>query len=210
MSPNTTIRLLRVVLTLGLAACVPADVRTAIRPETDLRRYRSFDILEAPSPRGGPALDHAHPMRPGSSTNVELHNAIVAGLWNRGYWRDNHSPDLLVAYYASTQEPLDPTRWNYGYGWRTGWWPGCGGSADSTVMVFPPGTVIIDVLDGLTGGVLWRGCGVAHADPDLATYHERVRATVQALFHEFPQATTVVAGVELSPSPRPADVAAPR
>jgi hypothetical protein len=197
------------VLAFALTACArPIDVQTAVRPETDLQPYRSFSVLVPPAPRDGRVLDRDHPMLPNSTTNHELRSAIVAGLWNRGYWLDERSPDLLVAFYASTQQPLDPTQWNYGYGWRPQWWQGCTGAPGAIATEYQAGTIIIDVLNARSGEVLWRGCGVAEHLDDVAAYRHDLAETVRGILDEFPLATTVVArGPRLGPVRRGFSVA---
>jgi hypothetical protein len=198
-------------LGFALAACAPPiDVQTAVRPETDLRPYRSFSILVPPPPRDGRTLDRDDPMLASSPSNHELRNAIASGLWNRGYWRDERSPDLLVAYYAAATQPLDLTQWNYGYGTRPRWWSGCKpGSEDAGgALEYQAGTIIIDILDARNGEVLWRGCGVAARVDDVAAYRHDLAETVRGILDEFPLATTVVArGPRLGPVRRGFSVA---
>lgn len=178
----------------ALAACAPAiEVQTAARPETDWRPYRSFSILVPPPPRDGRTLDRDDPMLVNSRSNRELRNAVVAGLWGRGYWLDERSPDLLVAYYATARQPLDLTQWSYGYGTRPRWWQGCEPPLGSVASEFRAGTVIIDVLDVRNGEVVWRGCGVAEHVDDVAAYQHDLGETVRVILAEFPLAASVVA-----------------
>lgn len=170
-----------------VAACGPSlKVQTVVRPEADLRAYRTFNVLVPPPAREKGVLNQDHPMRVNSLSNRELRTAIVDGLWDRGYWLDEQNPDLMVAYYASQDDPLDATQWDYGYGCRLGWWRAWEFQPGFTETAFPPGTVIVDVLDGRTGGVVWRGLGVVGTSRGDKQYRQALAQAVQEMLTQLP------------------------
>ena len=128
-------------------------------------------------------------------------------------WLGGVGPGLLAtvlsaaafAYYASTNQKLDLTYWDYGYTWRPNWWNGWGrrwgrgwggdwGIASGPVATqYTEGTVIVDVFDPKTKDLLWRGQGVAAVSDDEAQYEQELKKTVEAIVDKFPAAATKVA-----------------
>lgn len=177
-------------LTTVLAACAPTfAVQTAGRPGVDLRSYRTFSVLTPPLPRDSATLPADHPMLIKSTSNRELQNAMLEGLWDHGYRAQEpeaDGADLLVAYYAALHEVLDATRWDYGYGCRLTWWRVWERQMGFTEAGFPPGTVIIDLLDARTGEVLWRGLGVAATSGNVRDYQRSLQAVVREMLAQLP------------------------
>jgi hypothetical protein len=174
-------------MTAVLTGCAPSlKVQTAARPEADLGAYHTFTVLAPPAPLGGAVLPADHPMVANSAANRVLRDAIAGELWDNGYWLDERNADLFIAYYASLDEPLDATQWNYGYGCRLEWWRAWERQPGITETSFPAGTVIIDVLEAGTGKVLWRGFGVAATSGNARQYRDSLRKTVQELLGQMP------------------------
>src|SRR2546427_7143542 len=108
-----------------------------------------------------------------SISNRALRADLAQEFAGRGYVATDSNPDFCVAYYASTNQKLDVTYWDYGYGWRPNWWSGWGrrwgrgwggdwGIASGPVATqYTEGTVIVDVIDPKTKNLLWRGQGGA-------------------------------------------------
>src|SRR6267378_8685782 len=159
-------------ITLALAACASVDVRTVTSPDADLGALRTFSVMQNAKRRSPGAESTNDPMLVNSISNRALRTDLVKGFENRGYaLADN--PDFAVAYYASTQQKLDVTYWDYGYPFYPGWWDGPGyGPYNRTVSQYTQGTVIVDVINPNTKELLWRGQGVATVSDNEAQYEQ--------------------------------------
>lgn len=172
---------------LALAACSSVNVRTVKSPDANLGALRTFDVMPNPTPRSAAAQSASDPMLVNSVSNRALRADLVKGFEGRGYGLSNN-PDFTVAYYASTQERLDVTYWDYGYAYRPRWWGPGFGFQEPVATQYTQGTVIVDVVDPKTNELLWRGQGVADVSDDEAKYEQDLWKTVQAILARFPQA----------------------
>jgi hypothetical protein len=173
---------------LGFTACAANDVRSVASPDANPAALRTFRLMPAPRVRPGvgqlPADD---PMLAGSMTNRALRQALMQAFEGRGYVVTERSPDFLVAYYASLQQPLDVMWWDYGYAWRPEWWRGWGTRQERCATTFEEGTVIVDVLDAQQQ-LLWRGRGVAAVSGTTEEYLADLRRVVTEMLNTFPAA----------------------
>jgi hypothetical protein len=135
-----------------------------------------------------------------SISNRALRSDLQQGFEKLGYAVNDSTPDFCVAYYASTNQQLDITTWNYGYPFRPRRWAGWGfyqprfGAAfDPMVTQYTQGTVIVDVFDPKTKDLLWRGQGVANVSDNQQQYTQELQTTVSAILAKFPAAPAKVA-----------------
>jgi len=140
-----------------------------------------------------------------SISNRALRNDLVQEFAGLGYVASDSTPDFCVAYYASTNQKLDVTYWDYGYAWQPHWWSGWGRrwgrgwggdwgmQSAPTVTQYTQGTVIVDVFDPKTKELLWRGQGVAAVSDNEQQYEQELKKTVEAIVDKFPAAANKVA-----------------
>jgi len=185
-------------LILGAAACAPAvRVRTAAEPSANLSALRTFVVMPTPARRGGTS-SASDPMLVNSITNRALRDDLTRAFEGRGYAPQGDNADFAVAYYASTQDKLNVTYWDYGYpfwphGWR-GYGYGFGYPGPvAQVTEYDQGTVIVDVINPSTKQLLWRGQGVAEVSSDPKEYQKELARTATAIVDKFPKAQSVVA-----------------
>jgi hypothetical protein len=183
-----------VVLTLAACASAP-QVYTAVSPDRGIGTLHSFSLLPAPRHVGG-GEGPDEPMRVNSGSNRALRNALFQGFASRGYVVADSSPDFVVAYYATTKDKLDIMRWDYGYAWWPRWWRGWGlrgpvGPTEATE--YASGTVVVDVIDGPTRELLWRGKGLTRVSDDERAYELELHKTVTAIIARFPRAQPAIA-----------------
>jgi hypothetical protein len=172
-------------MVLSLTACASVDVNTVTSPDANLGALHTFNVMPNPKPRAVSTQSQDDPMLVNSITNRALRADLFKGFENRGYAvADN--PDFVVAYYASANDKLDVTYWDYGYGFDA--WDGWGPSGDATVTEYTQGTVIIDVLNPTTKQLLWRGRGVAKVSDNEPQYEQDLWKTITAVLDKFPQA----------------------
>jgi hypothetical protein len=186
---------------VALAACASGvQVRTALSPDASLTGLRTFRVEQTPKPKIANAQSNSDPMLVNSISNRALRSDLQQGFEKLGYAVNDSTPDFCVAYYASTNQQLDITTWNYGYPFRPRRWAGWGfyqprfGAAfDPMVTQYTQGTVIVDVFDPKTKDLLWRGQGVANVSDNQQQYTQELQTTVSAILAKFPAAPAKVA-----------------
>ena len=191
-------RLVPIAAVVGLAACASAvQVRTALSPDASLSGLHTFRVQPTPKPSIASAQSSSDPMLVNSISNRALRGDLRQGFEKLGYAVNDSTPDFCVAYYASTNQQLDITAWDYGYSLRPRWWRGWGpryrDMYEPMVMQYTQGTVIVDVFDPNNKELLWRGQGVAAVSDNQDQYVQELQATVAAILAKFPAAAAKVA-----------------
>jgi Domain of unknown function (DUF4136) len=155
---------------------------------------RTFAIATPTMKKANAVSDNNDPMLSNSISNQALRQDLAADFQAKGYTLTSDSPSFAVAYYASAQQKLDVTNWDYGYrywGYHR-FWRGYEGPVQ-TVQQYTQGTVIVDVIDPATKELLWRGQGQAAVSQDPTAYTAELAKTVQAIVAKFPAAGAEVA-----------------
>jgi len=182
-----------------LAACASAvQVRTALSPDASLSGLHTFRVQATPKPTIATAQSTSDPMLVNSISNRALRSDLQQGFEKLGYTVNDSTPDFCVAYYASTNQQLDISAYDYGYSFRPRWWRGWGPRYRSAmyepmVTQYTQGTVIVDVFDPKTKDLLWRGQGVAAVSDNQDQYAQELQTTVAAILAKFPAAAAKVA-----------------
>src|SRR2546428_22830 len=202
-----TTRLLTAAALLTLGACAPGiSVRTALSPDASLRGLHTFRVQPTPQPKIAGAVSSTNdPMLVNSISNRALRADLAQEFAGLGYVASDSNPDFCVAYYASTNQKLDVTYWDYGYALRPHWWSGWGRrwgrgwggdwgmQSGPMVTQYTEGTVIVDVIDPKTKDLLWRGQGVAGVGGDGAQCEQELKKPVGAIVDKSPAAGNKVA-----------------
>jgi len=183
---------------VALAACAPAvQVRTALSPDASLGGLRTFRVQPTPKPHIARAQSTSDPMLVNSISNRALRADLRQGFEKLGYAVNDSTPDFCVAYYASTNQQLDITTYDYGYSFRPRWWRGWGPRYRDVyapmVTQYTQGTVIVDVFDSKSKELLWRGQGKAAVSDSQDEYVRELETTVGAILAQFPAAAPKVA-----------------
>ena len=191
-------RLVPIAAVVGLAACASAvQVRTALSPDASLSGLRTFRVQPTPKPSIASAQSTSDPMLVNSISNRALRGDLRQGFEKLGYAVNDSTPDFCVAYYASTNQQLDLTAWDYGYSLRPRWWRGWGpryrDMYEPMMTQYTQGTVIVDVFDPKNKELVWRGQGVAAVSDNQDQYVQELQATVAAILAKFPAAADKVA-----------------
>src|SRR6266446_9391815 len=186
---------------VALAACASAvQVRTALSPEASLSGLHTFRVQPTPKPSIASAQSSSDPMLVNSISNRALRGDLRQGFEKLGYAVNDSTPDFCVAYYASTNQQLDISTYDYGYSFRPRWWrgwgPRYGAMYQPMVTQYTQGTVIVDVFDPKTKDLLWRGQGVAAVSDNQEQYVQELQTTVGAILVRFPAASAKVAQVQ--------------
>jgi hypothetical protein len=176
-------------LALVAAGCGRSiEVRTMAAPDAGLSTLHTFRMLSGPARRDGRAATGADdPMINNSIANRAIRAPIVKAFQDLGYTIDERNPDFAVAFYASAREKLDVTVWDYGYPFYPGWsrYP----RPTQTVTPYTEGSLIVDVINPSTRGLLWRGEGKAVLSDDLSENVKQLAKAAEAIVARFPHAT---------------------
>jgi len=138
--------------TLLLAGAAAAqDVAYNFDQQADFSRYKTYKWVEIP---GGHQVDEL--------TTKQLTDAFQAGLGTKGLTKtDSDTADLFVGYQLaiSQEKQLNTytTGGGYGPGWRGGWYGGAPTMTTGSTTTILIGTVALDMYDGSTKNLVWRG-----------------------------------------------------
>ena len=169
------------VLTGSLGACSGMKITTDYNPETapNFSAYQTYAWLPQPIRRD--------PRVYNSITEDQVRRAVDNSLSASGFRKSTSgTPDFLVAWQAAIEDKVDVTMVNgyYGYGYR-GW--GAWG-AEPTVQAYDEGTLIVDVVDGESRELVWRGVAQAKVsqDPSPDQRGRKINEAVNKIFSNFP------------------------
>ncbi|HEY3858543.1 MAG TPA: DUF4136 domain-containing protein, partial [Gammaproteobacteria bacterium] len=140
---------------LLLSACSPR-IYTDQDPDAKLGSYHRFAWLTPPpAPVHDPILDS-------QILDGRVHKAVSADLKSRGYEEvaPDANPDFLVTYHNSAKQTLQSTAPSFGFGFVDAFPRGGFGAAfpvGPDVETRDEGTLMLDVLDGQSRRLVWRG-----------------------------------------------------
>jgi Domain of unknown function (DUF4136) len=173
---------------LAVSACGPQlTVQSTPAPDPTLTGRLTFQVIAAPGYLGGISAGANHSPLINEGTSAALHRDIVASLDRRGYVEARHGAGVLVVYYLAMPPSTDFTDWNHGYLWRPAWARGqVPGSANLSPAEFADGAVVIDMIDPVTGELLWQGHGATDLPDDERRLTRDLRSTVSAILGAIP------------------------
>lgn len=142
------------VAAFAFAACAPAiRVHSFAERGADLSRYRTYDFASTEArPTGDPRLD-ANPIFAG-----RVQAALESQLAARGYQRATGAatPDLQVHFHASVTQQIDVNDLDR----LSGYCP----AGECKPFVYDSGTLLVDLVDGRTNRLIWRGWAESSLD----------------------------------------------
>lgn len=149
------------------------------RPGTDLSSHGTFTWGEPDElPTGDPRLDN-------NPFFVErLHEAIESELALRGIRFTEGEADLLVHHHASVRSRVEVFEVDRSAGYQAGDY-----GPESDVFEYEEGTFLVDIADGESRDILWRGWAQADIEAALTNpdkMAELVAEAVAKMFDEFP------------------------
>lgn len=166
-------------LCLCVSLCLPLpatamEVKVEYDSATDFSTYKTF--AWKPQPEREPT----HPLAPGSPLDRQIREAVDEQLLAEGFAREESGePDFHMFYFARVDSKAQEWGVEIELAPRVKWGEG------REVTPYSEGTLILYVLDGDTGEVVWRGwaVGKAKAPPKL---RKKIRPAVQRILHHFP------------------------
>jgi len=147
--------------------------------EMSFQGYRTFSWeMPDPLPTGDPRFDN----NPFFQQRIRL--AVDEEMVEHGIREVQENGDLRVHYHASVRNRVDVYRSDEAMGYSGGDY-----GADSRMVQYEEGTLIVDVVDPTRQSVVWRGWAQADVqdvlgDPDRMRV--RIQKAVEKMFEHFP------------------------
>jgi Domain of unknown function (DUF4136) len=161
----------------GLAGAVLlfASVSTDYDKAVDFGKYHSYSWLD---------------VKAGDPLWVDRIRRDVDGqLQAKGWTVAPSGGDAAVSAFGSTknQQTLQTfyDGMGGGWGWRRGWGGGLG-EATTTVQNTPIGTLVVDVFDGQTKKLIWRGTSSETLSTKPDNNSKKLESDVESMFKKFP------------------------
>jgi len=167
---------------LVLAGCgagghVPMQVQAEQAPMANIQAYRTFGWLHAPLASNG-ADDRA------AIFDWRLRNAVDAGLMQKGYAKalPGQNADFLVVYDVSLKNKNTESFQEWARYRARG---GTQGLGNAFMDGYKEGTLVLQMIDGKTRTLVWRGSASAVLDPG-SREGQRVDEAVRLMLAKFP------------------------
>jgi hypothetical protein len=158
---------------LALVALWAADVKTDYDHQTDFGQYRTYSWIKV---QAGDTL-----------WADRIQRDIDEQLTSKGWNKVASNGDAGVAAFGSThnQQTLQTFYDGFGGGW---FWRGFGGPgvATTTVENTPVGTLVVDIFDGRSKKLIWRGVGADALSSKVEKNEKKLENTVEDMFKRFP------------------------
>lgn len=176
---------------IALSGCKTIDVHADWDPNVDFMRLQTWKWADqAQIFTGNTTMDTD------GLASQRIKNAVAGALASKGYVEtETDKADFRAAFFITVEDKTQVTTINdyygYGPGYGPGWggWYGAGyGGSQTVVDNYQQGTLIIDISDGETGKLIWRGSGSARLKEktDPATAQARANDAVTQILSKFP------------------------
>jgi hypothetical protein len=184
---RTAVGVLVAFAAIGCASSL--HVRTDYDPAINFKQFQTYSWHD-----GTPAKD--------PFTDKKIVAAIDRQMQTKGFRKVEAGGDLTITYHASTGQHVDlntvytTTSWGpYGWGrygpygryWYGRPWGYSGYTTATTSSdTVTTGTVIVDMIDGKTHQLVWRGIGSDELNGDPKDLDKAINAGAAKLFKDFP------------------------
>ena len=162
-------------LTLATAAAAQ-QVETTIDRSADFSKYKTFKVEVGTS--WGNSIGEKNVV-------AELAGALTA----KGWTQDMESPDVRVLVHGATEEKQQLNTFytgGYGGGYYGGWGWGGVGSSSTTVSEYTEGTLVIDMFDSSTKGLIWRGVAQDELKKKQVKREKQATRAIDKMLRDFP------------------------
>ena len=156
---------------LGLLTAFAAEVKTDYSHSADFSQYKTYSWIKV---KADPLWED------------RIMQDVDRELMAKGLTKVPSGGDLGVAAFSSTREQPTLTTFydSFGGGW---FWHGFGdGIATTTVENTPIGTLVVDMFDGHTKKLVWRGVASDALSGKPEKDEKKLEKTVEAMFKHFP------------------------
>lgn len=159
------------------AAAMAQQVETTVDRTADFSKYRTFTI-ELATPWGN------------SIGEKYLIEELAAAFAAKGWTQDTTgSPDVRILVHGATEEKKQLNSFysgGGGYGGYYGWGWGGVGSTTTTVSEYTVGTLVVDIFDSATKGLVWRGVAEAELKKKQNKREKQASKAIEKLLRDFP------------------------
>jgi hypothetical protein len=161
---------------LALTACATMDVRSFVERGTDVNQYRTYTWGPADAQAtGDPRLDN----NPFFTERIQAQ--VEKRLNARGFEKTTADPpDLLIHYHASVTQEISTNGADQPYVY----------CEDCKPYVYDAGTIVVDLVDGRTRRLVWRGWAEGSIDgviDDQAWMEKRIDEAVARIIERLPR-----------------------
>ncbi len=161
-------------LAIGLAAAVAltAKISTDYKHQTDFSKYHTYSWIGVQA--GNPLWQD------------RIQNAVDSALAQKGWMKVPSGGDAAVSAFGRTRQQ-DTLQTFYdgfpGWGWR---WGGGFGTATTTVEPTEVGSLTVDIFDGMTKQLVWRGTSDKTLSSSPEKNDKKLNKSVEDMFKKFP------------------------
>lgn len=160
---------------LASAVALFAAVRTDYDHKADFGKYHTYSWIGV---RAGNSLWQSR-----------IEGAVDSALAAKGWTKVASGGDAEISAFGRTREQ-DTLQTFYdgfpGWGWRAGWWGGGMGETTTTVVPERVGNLTVDVFDGSTKQLLWRGEASDAVGDNPEKNEKKMDKAVDDMFKKFP------------------------
>lgn len=191
---NRAIQILTVLGLCGLTGCssTKTKITTDYYKSADFAAFKSYEWIPFP------AKEKADPRLNYDFLGQHIHAAADAELQKKGYtMATSGQPDFRIGWYVAVDQDVGAETVNnfnavaagsgWGYGAQGGWSYG-GGLGSSYVKVYTVGSLVLDIADGKSNSLIWRGAAHSQIQPKMTPEEKekRINAAVQEILEKFP------------------------
>lgn len=157
------------------AGAVYAAVQTDYDHKADFGRYHTYSWIGV---KAGNSL-----------WQQRIMSAVDSQMAAKGLTRVDSGGDLAVSAFGRTME-RDTLQTFYdgfpGWGWRAGWWGGGMGMATTEAIPERVGNLTVDLFDGQTKQLVWRGVASDTVSDKPEKNEKKVEKAAEDLFKKYP------------------------
>jgi hypothetical protein len=177
-----------IALSATFFGCSGLTIQSDFDPTADFSDFRTWDWMP-----GAGEIHADNPTRDNAILKGRIQTAVANVLIDRGYRLNPDTPDFLVAYHVAFQEKMDLEVVNnyYGYpyagSYAATWGPTIYGQ-EVQQREWEQGTLLIDILDGESRQLVWRGSAQAEVYPeqDPNQRQKNINNIARKVLDEFP------------------------
>src|SRR5580692_8834396 len=173
MKPIRCTTVCTAVFLFALGTAFAQQVKTDFDHQTNFSQYKTYSWQE---------------IKPANSLwDARIKSAVDAQLTAKGWTQVASGGDVAIVAMATThtEKTLQTFYDGMGGGWR---WRGFGGMGEATTTEqdYKEGTLVVDMYDGKTKQLIWRGSAEDTVSNDAAKNEKNLDKSVVKMFKKFP------------------------
>jgi len=180
---NTALFAMIGVLALALVGCNPIYTDHDWDPDADFARYATYSWMEIPARE---AANVAEAQQQSQLVDKRVKNGVNRELVAKGFKEVSADGDLLVVYYMGAKQITEISQSTYSRGDMYASMFVGGGNVN--VDNITEGSIIIDLVDGGTEGLVWRGSAETSVKEGTSTEKrsELLDSAIKKIFEKYP------------------------